>query len=75
VRGLILTALGRPHDAVAAFETVTAHAPDWATGYNNRGNAEAALNRFAAARASYAIAVEIDPALAPATSTPPSSSS
>ena len=38
--------------------------PNFAAAYNNRGKAQAALNRFDGARASFEIALEIDPDVA-----------
>ena len=64
IRGRALAALGRTEEALTVFDAVIA--PDWPHGYNNRGSAQAALNRFAAARASFTIATEIDPTLAKA---------
>lgn len=64
LRGTILDALGRTEEAIAAYRTVIARDPTYASPHNNLGNALSGLGQHAEAMAAYRAAIALDPKLA-----------
>jgi predicted TPR repeat methyltransferase len=63
--GIVALDLGKPADALSAFERVTSSDPNHARAHNNRGSALLLLGRMPEAEACFCKALAIDPKLSP----------